>query len=195
MSRARWATPVTPTRLPPRAARMPATCVPWPLSSDGSPSRLTKSAPLTSSTKPLPSSSMPLPGISRGLRHRLSRRSGCVRSAPVSMTATTVLPPVETSHALWTPRTLSSASDHCSSNGKGDRQVGTIVLERPRRGSLREIDPSSPPVRHFRTHQRALRGHAHKLRAPRPEEAPKPSIRASVPSILDRRPLTSRSRK
>ena len=47
------------------------------------------------------------------------------------------------------------------------------------------------PVPTFRGHAR----HAHKLRAPRPEEAPKPSIRASVPSMRDKRALTSRSRK
>src|SRR4030095_1722651 len=38
-------------------------------------------------------------------------------------------------------------------------------------------------------------GGPYKLRTPRPEEAPKPSIRASVPSIRDRRALTSRKRK
>ncbi len=73
----------------------------------------------------------------------------------------------------------------------------------------RESTLYSPPVQHFRdfvtfAHDLfrkpvpTFRDHtrqAHKLRAPRPEEAPNPSIRASVPSIRARRALTSRSRK
>src|ERR1017187_9404380 len=73
----------------------------------------------------------------------------------------------------------------------------------------RESTLYSPPVQHFRdfvtfAHDLirkpvlTFRGHArqaHKLRTPRPEEAPNPSIRASVPSTRARRALTSRSRK
>ena len=43
-------TPVTPTPLLPAAAIVPATCVPWPLSSVGLLSWFTKSQPRQSST-------------------------------------------------------------------------------------------------------------------------------------------------
>ena len=64
----------------------------------------------------------------------------------------------------------------------------------------RESTSYSLPVRHFAAPpcQSGPCGPcavAHKLRTPRPEEAPNPSIRASVPSICDRRALTSRSRR
>ena len=69
-------TPVTPTPLLPTPPIVPEQCEPWPLSSMGSLSLLTKSQPWTSSMKPLPSSSMPLPAISPGLVQALAARSG-----------------------------------------------------------------------------------------------------------------------
>ena len=70
--------PTPPRPLLARAATMPATMVPWPWSSLGSPSRLTASYPWTN--EPC--------------------RSGCERSMPVSRIATTVsAAPVVTFHA------------------------------------------------------------------------------------------------
>ena len=71
-------TPVMPWPLSPAAAIVPDTCVPWPLSSIGSPSPLAKSYPWTSSTNPFPSSSMPLEGTSPGLVQTFAARSGWV---------------------------------------------------------------------------------------------------------------------
>src|SRR5436190_13721080 len=84
----RSVTPGASPRTSPWPAMMPATCVPWPLSSAGVPSPLTKSAPWTSSTTPSPSSSRPLAGISAGLVQMWPR--SCARSSctPVSSTAT-----------------------------------------------------------------------------------------------------------
>jgi hypothetical protein len=76
---------------------MPATNVPWPISSRtkpvvtfGQPGVLsvTKAHPFRSSTQPLPSSSSTLFGISFGLNQTLACKSWCNTSIPVSSTAT-----------------------------------------------------------------------------------------------------------
>jgi len=108
MSELVQATPLTPIPLLPTAAMVPATWVPWPLSSMGSPSLLTKSYPCTSSTKPLRSSSMPLPAISPGLVQTLAARSTWRQSMPVSTTATTgTRLPVVKPHAAAASRSAS----------------------------------------------------------------------------------------
>lgn len=118
MMRVFHATPLPPMPLLPAAPMMPATCVPCPRSSIGLASLPAKSHPFTSSAYPLPSSSMPLPAISPGFRHRFPFRSACVRSTPVSTTATIVCPvPVAAFH----PRgALMAANPHCEPTDGSD---------------------------------------------------------------------------
>ena len=78
MRRTAQLTPTTPTLLFPIAPIVPATCVPWPLSSMGSESPLTVSIPKQSSAWPLPSSSVRLPLQSGSFRNMFAARSGCV---------------------------------------------------------------------------------------------------------------------
>ena len=70
--------PEPPTPLPWRAATIPATCVPWPLSSLTLLLRSNMFAPWTSSTMPLLSSSRPLPAISPGFVQMFAREVGVV---------------------------------------------------------------------------------------------------------------------
>src|SRR6185503_6932664 len=122
----RHATPVTPIPLLPDAPMAPDTCVPCQSVSGFSKvfARLCrKSQPFLSSTYPLPSSSAPLPMISREFTQAFGARSGCDKSMPVSMTATTkLLLPVVKSHArvalmsapgLPVPKTPVFIKDHC----------------------------------------------------------------------------------
>ena len=68
-------TPTTPTPLFPTAPIVPATWLPWSLSSKGLESLLRVSMPKQSSIWPLPSSSMPLLLQSRVLRNMFADRS------------------------------------------------------------------------------------------------------------------------
>lgn len=97
------AIPEPPMPLLARAAMIPATCVPWPSSSETFALWSTMFAPCTSSTKPLASSSTPLPAISPGFVHRFAARSGWSSCMPVSRTATTIPAPVDCDHASWAP--------------------------------------------------------------------------------------------
>src|SRR3954452_13189178 len=101
-------------RIAPWAAMIPAMCVPWPLSSAGVPSPLTKSAPWTSSTTPSPSSSRPLPAISRVLVQMRPRSSARLSCTPVSITATIAPLPVDCCQALGARREAPAASGHCA---------------------------------------------------------------------------------
>ena len=71
-------TPTTPRPLFPTAPIVPATWVPWWLSSMGSESLLAVSMPKQSSICPFPSSSIPLLLQSGSLRNMFADRSGCV---------------------------------------------------------------------------------------------------------------------
>src|SRR4029453_11285534 len=91
-------TPATPRLLLPCAPIVPATWLPWPLSSSGVLSLSQKSQPFVSSTNPLPSLSPPPAGPS--LVHTLGARSWLSYATPLSMTATiTPLDPIVVLHA------------------------------------------------------------------------------------------------
>jgi len=81
MTRASPATPAPPVRLWTAAAMTPATNVPWPWSSEGSASSLTKSTPAT----------------------QRPARSGASQLTPVSTTATVTPSPRDHSHAVTLP--------------------------------------------------------------------------------------------
>src|SRR5437763_336506 len=113
MMRASWATPVPPMPLFPRAAMIPATAVPWPLASIGSP--------------PAPVASLPtLPSL--WSCHMLAARSGWDPSTPVAGTAAATCPPVLVRHAAATP----GAAGRTSADGGAKRaEVGTAAEEWP----------------------------------------------------------------
>mmetsp|Transcript_35718 Transcript_35718/g.63688 ORF Transcript_35718/g.63688 Transcript_35718/m.63688 type:complete len:231 (-) Transcript_35718:724-1416(-) len=128
------ASPVTPTVLFTTAPMVPATWLPWPLSSVTSPVSLTKLYPWMSSTKPLPSSSTPgRPKNSASFVHKLGCRSGWFITQPVSSTATTApLPVVMSLPSVKSPRTVRTFhSSHQSASS------GTTLLALPTAATTR----------------------------------------------------------
>jgi len=122
----RHATPASPSPLFPTAPMIPATWVPCPSSSRGSPRQARASMPWQSSAKPLPSSSVPSPSHSAALVQMFAQ-GRVVVSTPLSrMPTTTSALPVVMSRRLsrGCRRPASRRPARCSRGSTGRRRTG-----------------------------------------------------------------------